>query len=229
MMLWPDYCFEFRFDSWEASMQLQGEPRTSGDRRPGLAMNRIARGWMWIMAGVGLLVLGVTAPAYADQLVQDHYSVSDTEMVQICGRTFQHDFAYDGTFSFVFRGTSPAPYGADRTHTVDVYTNPATGKTFTNEFRGQFRDFTISIDDQTNVLTLTAMKSGTVTAYDTHGTLLFRDAGTFLETVLLDDGGTPGLPDDDTFIADLGTTFGPHGRTDTYSRDFCTDLVAVTS
>jgi hypothetical protein len=55
------------------------------------------------------------------------------------------------------------------------------------------------------------------------------NAGTFLETVLLDDGGTPEIPDDDTFIADLGATFGPHGRTDTYSRDFCADLVAFTS
>ena len=64
--------------------------------------------------------------------------------------------------------------------------------------------------------------------HDTVGMLLFRDAGTFLETVLLDDGGTPKIPEDDTFNADLGTTFGPHGRTDTYSRDFCTDLVAVT-
>jgi hypothetical protein len=183
---------------------------------------------MWILAGVGALALGAT-PASAHSVVQDHYSVSGTETIDICGGTFQHDFAYDGTFSFVVRATSPAPYGADRTHSVDVYTNPATGKTFTTEFRGQFRDFTITIDDQTNVLTLTGMKSGTVTAYDTHGTLVFRDAGTFFATVLFDDGGTPEIPDDDTFLADLGKTFGPHGRTDTYRRDFCSDLVAFTS
>ena len=60
-------------------------------------------------------------------------------------------------------------------------------------------------------------------ADDTYSVLLFRDAGTFLETVL-DDRGTPAIPDDDTFLADLGTTFGPHGRTDTYSRDFCSDV-----
>ena len=211
-------------------MDVHGEPRmATGDGRSGWAVNRTARRWIWSMAGAGLLALGVTATASAATVVQEHYSVSGTETVDICGGTFQHDFAYDGTFSFVLRGTSAAPYGADRTHTVDVYTNPATGKTFTNAFRGQFRDFTITIDDRTNVLTLTGRKSGTVTAYDTHGTLLFRAAGTFLETVLLDDGGTPAIPDDDTFIADLGTTFGPHGRTDTYGRDFCTDLVAFTS
>jgi hypothetical protein len=210
-------------------MELQGEPRTGGYGRVRWAIRRMARGWMGILAGVGVLALGVTAPAYADQVVQDHYSVSGTETVDICGGTFQHDFAYDGTFSFVVRGTSPAPYGADRAHTVDAYTDPATGRTLTNEFRGQFRDVTITIDEQTNVLTLTGMKSGTLTASDTHGTLVFRDAGTFLETVLLDDGGTPEIPDDDTFIADLGATFGPHGRTDTYGRDFCTDLVAFTS
>lgn len=211
-------------------MKHQGEPPTAGGvPRAEWAMHRRLRRWKWIMAGVGVLAIGVTSPAYANAVVQDHYLVSGTEVVDICGGTFQHDFAYDGTFSFVFRGTSPAPYGADRTDTVDAYTNPATGKTFTNEFRGQFRDFTITIDDQTNVLTLAGMKSGTVTAYDTDGTLLFRDAGTFVETVLLDDGGTPEVPDDDTFIADLGTTFGPHGRTDTYTRDFCTDLVDFTS
>jgi hypothetical protein len=183
---------------------------------------------VWILAGIAFLSLGIT-PASANPLGQDYYSVSGTETVDICGGTFQHDFAYEGTFSFVLRGTSPAPYGADRTHTVDAYTNPATGRTLTNDFRGQFRDFTITIDDQTNVLTLAGRKSGTLTASDTYGTVLFRDAGTFLETVLLDDGGTPEIPDDDTFIADLGTTFGPHGRTDTYGRDFCTDLVTFTS
>jgi hypothetical protein len=122
-----------------------------------------------------------------------------------------------------------APYGADRTGTVDVYTNPASGLTLTNVFRGQFRDATIAIDDTTNVLTLTVRKSGTLTVFGTNGDLLFRDAGTFLATVLLDDGGTPAIPDDDTFITDPEITFGPHGRTDTYDRDFCADLVAFTS
>jgi hypothetical protein len=210
-------------------MERQAEPRSvSGGRRTEWTGHRKARGWIWIVAAVGFLALAVT-PASADSLAQDHYSVSGTETVDICGRTFQHDFAYEGTFSFVVRGTSPAPFGADRTHTVDRYTNAATGKTFTNEFRGQFRDFAITIDDQTDVLTLTGMKSGTLTATDTDGRLLFRDAGAFLETVLLDDGGSPANPDDDTFIADLGTTFGPHGRTDTYSRNFCSDLVVFTS
>jgi hypothetical protein len=65
--------------------------------------------------------------------------------------------------------------------------------------------------------------------FDTGGAVPFRDAGTSLATVLLDDGGTPAIPDDDTFLADLGTTFGPHGRTDTYGRDFCLDLVDFTS
>jgi hypothetical protein len=190
---------------------------------------RSARRWISIVAAAGALALTVATPVSAALLVQEHYSVSGTEMLDICGGTFQHDFEYDGTFSFVFRGTSPAPYGADRTHTEDVYTNPATGKAFTNVFRGQFRDFAITIDDQTNVLTLSGMKSGTLTAFDPDGTLLFRDAGTFLATVLLDDGGTPEIPDDDSFIADLGKTFGPNGRTDTYGRDFCADLVAFTS
>jgi hypothetical protein len=213
----------------EGTMERQGEPRNAvGDQRIGWAMSRKARGWMSIMAAMGALALGVT-PVFAGTVVQDHYSLSGTETIDICGGTFLHAFAYDGTFSFALRGTSPAPYGADRTHSVDGYTNPATGKTLTNEFRGQFRDVAITIDDRTNVLTLTGMKSGTLTASDSHGTLLFRDAGTVLETVLLDDGGTPEFPDDDGFIADLGTTFGPHGRTDTYSRDFCTDLVAFTS
>jgi hypothetical protein len=210
-------------------MNLRPARTTRDDRRTRQATPHKARRWLTIMAGVAALALGVATPASAGLLVQDHYSVAGTETLDICGGTFQYDFAFDGTFSFVYRATSPAPYGADRTHTIEVYTNPATGKTMTVDFRGQFRDFTITIDDQTNVLTLTGMKSGTVTVYDTHGALLLRDAGTFFETVLLDDGGTPAIPDDDTFIADLGKTFGPHGRTDTYSLDFCTGLVALTS
>jgi hypothetical protein len=211
-------------------MERQRDPRRApAGRRTGRTMKGKAPGWISIISGVGALALSVTTPAAAQTLVQDHYAVSGTETIDVCGGTFQHDFEYDGTFSFVLRGTSPAPYGADRTHTVDGFTNPTTGKTLTNEFRGQLRDARITIDGHTNVLTLTGRKSGTLTASDAFGTLLYRDAGTFLETLLLDDGGTPGEPDDDTFLADLGTSFGPHGRTDTYSRDFCTDLVAFTS
>src|SRR5262245_21613737 len=201
----------------------------AGTDTRGTAARAAMRRWPGTLVGVAILTLGIAAPALASQVVQDHYSISGTETLRICGGVFQHDFAYDGTFSFVFRGTGPAPYGSDRTHTVDTYANPATGKTLTNVFRGQFRDATITINDQTGVLTLVGMKSGTLTAYDTSGTLLFRDAGMFRETVLIDDGGTPADPDDDTFISDLGATFGPHGRTDTYGRDFCTDLVALTS
>lgn len=184
---------------------------------------------MSIISAVVAAAFGISGPAWAEPVVQDHYQSSGTEMLDICGGTFQHDWNYTGTFSFVVRGTSLAPYGADRTDAMDVYTNPATGKTLTNVFRGQFRDVTIAIDNTTNVLTLTGRKSGTLTVFDTNGSLLFRDAGTSLATVLLDDGGTPALPDDDTFIADLGITLGPHGRTDTYDRDFCVDLVAFTS
>jgi hypothetical protein len=191
-------------------------------------MRRVARGWICVMAVAGALTLGLVTPVAAGTVVQDHYSVTGTETIEVCGGTFRHEFAYDGTFSFVFRGTSPAPYGADRTHTLDAYTNPVTGKTLSTEFRGQFRDVTIAIDDATDVLTLTGSKSGTLTA-SVDGMLLFRDAGTFQETVLLDDGGTPAIPDDDAFIADLGTTFGPHGRHDTNDRDFCADLVSFTN
>ena len=210
-------------------MVLHAKLRASRRRSAASSPGRVARHWIAGLVGAGILTLGLVAPASATTLVQDHYSVSGTAILEICGGTFQYDFAFDGTFSFVFRGTSPAPYGADRTHTVEVYTNAATGKTMTVEFRGQFRDVTITIDDQTNVLTLTGRKSGTVTVNGPEGTLLFREAGTFLATVLLDDGGTPEIPDDDTFLADLGKTFVPPGRTGVYGHDFCTELVAATS
>jgi hypothetical protein len=202
-------------------------PRLRGTTKEVLVEEHKARRWMSMVVGAAALILGGTAPVAGAGVVQDHYAMSGRETVEVCGATFVHDFAYEGTFSLVVRGTSPAPYGADRTHTLDAYTNPATGKTLTTEFRGQFRDATISIDEATDVLTLSGSKSGTLTA-SLDGILLFRDAGTFLETILLDDGGTPAVPDDDTFLADLGTTFGPHGRHDTSDRDFCADLVALT-
>jgi hypothetical protein len=211
-------------------MTRQGDLLGAGrDRRMGRASSRSARRWMSIAATAGAVALAGATPVAAAAVVQDHYTVSGSETIEICGGTFEHAFAYEGTFSFVLRGTSPAPYGADRTHAVDRYTDPATGKALTNEFRGQFRDVAITIDDTTDILTLTGLKSGTLTAWVDTGTVVFRDAGTVRETVLIDDGGTPAVPDDDAFIADLGTTFGPHGRADTNDRDFCADLVALTN
>ena len=78
-----------------------------------------------------------------------------------------------------------------------------------------------------STLTILALATGNSQWFDASGKLLFADPGQTRYELLIDHGGTPADPEDDTFLEDLGVVKGSTGRNDLEGHDFCDDLHLV--
>jgi hypothetical protein len=175
-------------------------------------------------AAASSLALAVAAPASAQPtLFLVHYADHDEQ-------TFGNDecvpfrvrFTYDawGTFHVVTHGDSSL-YGANNFNEVGVFTNPANGKTFSFVSHGVDKDVHVT-DDGEGVLTIEALEAGPVNYYGPDRSPLFREAGLFRFTVVIDTHGTPTDPNDDEELSFTPT--GYWGIDQAAGRDFCADL-----
>lgn len=108
----------------------------------------------------------------------------------------------------------------------DSFTNLANGKTYRGEWVVNDKDLRIT-DNGDGTLTILVLATGSSKWYDADGKLLFADPGQVRYEVLVDHGGTPADPRDDTWLADLGVVKGSTGRNDLQDNDFCEDLLLV--
>lgn len=136
---------------------------------------------------------------------------------------FSVRYTYDawGTFHVLTHGDSPY-YGADNFNQVEVFTNPENGKTFFVVAHGVDKDVHAT-DDGAGVVTIEALEAGPVNYYGPDGRPLFREAGLFTFTVVIDTKGTPTDPSDDVTLSKTPT--GYWGIDQAAGRDFCADLV----
>jgi hypothetical protein len=193
-------------------------------RRPAVRRRTAAA----VASGAALLAsLLVSAPAQASVLLKEHYDDNGSEAFLFCGGNFVHSYEAKGTFTFVLRGSSPAPFGADRGRAIDTYTNLDTGRTFTTITTFNERDHRILVDTDQGTLTISVAHAGSSRAYSDAG-LLFHDAGHYRFEVVIDYGKSLTDDSDDTFLSYNGITFGPKGRSDTFDRNFCEDLHTYT-
>ena len=79
------------------------------------------------------------------------------------------------------------------------------------------RDLRVT-DNGDGTLTITVQTSAVFRYYDPEGKLLFVDAGNFRGQFMVDDGGTPTNPDDDTEIPDSFTVLKEVGSAQTAGR-----------
>jgi hypothetical protein len=121
----------------------------------------------------------------------------------------------------------PFPYFADHSRTTESYTNLENGKTFTLVQATRGADQRI-VDNGDGTITLTFKHTGRSFAYGPDGNRLFVDTGQVQVQVVIDYNGTPGDPDDDEILEDLGLV-KLTGRQDTDGRDFCDDLLTFLS
>lgn len=108
------------------------------------------------------------------------------------------------------------------------FTNLATGKSYTNTYRFTDRDQKIT-DNGDGTLTITIANSGMNKWYDGDGELVFLTAGQFKFQIMVDHGGTPTDPSDDTEIEGSFVELKVAGRNPTAGRDFCEDLALFTA
>ncbi len=133
-----------------------------------------------------------------------------------------------GSFTYVKRGRGLAYYRESVRGTV-VFTNVATGGTYSNNFTANSRDLKIT-DNGDGTLTILSQGSGMSRWFDKNGTFVLSDSGMFRFSVVINLNGTPDNPDDDFEVDGSFVLITPRtGRADTADRDFCADLVLFTT
>ena len=182
-----------------------------------------------VVAGmvVAVMVAGLAGPAGAAPLENVHVTESETEFdAAFCGDlNVQIDNHFTGHILLVLR--KGVPYFQANVRSTTVFTNVATGKTFTLVDTILEKDMEI-VDNGDGTFTITIKVAGNTKVLGHDGRRLFLDTGLTLFQALFDNGGTPSDPFDDEFITDLGLLKSV-GRNDTGMRDFCEDFRAFTS
>jgi hypothetical protein len=113
---------------------------------------------------------------------------------------FPVSYTYDawGTFHVVSHGPTPG-FGSNNFNETAVFENLENGKTLSWESHGVDKDVHDTYDDN-GILTIEAQEAGPVTYFDSQHHPVFREAGLFTFTVVIDTNGTPDDFSDDTFI-----------------------------
>jgi hypothetical protein len=124
-------------------------------------------------------------------------------------------------FTFNLRGGKNVfPYYRESVHGTNVFTNLATGGTFTEVFDSNSRDHKI-VNNGDGTITIYEQGSGGDRYYDTNGRLVLKEPGNLRWAFDIDYNGTPGDPDDDIEVPDSFRIIRePTGRNDTAGRDF---------
>jgi hypothetical protein len=102
--------------------------------------------------------------------------------------------------------------------------NLANGRTITSRAEVVEMDKQITVNDD-GTLTILILATGNATMYGSDGKAIARNPGQLRFEILVDAGGTPEDPSDDTFLARLGNVKESTGRSD----DFCTAAVPALS
>jgi len=103
-----------------------------------------------------------------------------------------------------------------------VLTNLANGNQLTDRGRVLTKDLSV-VDNGDGTLTIEVLATGAFTLYGPNGKAIARDPGQVRFAFLVDHGGTPTDPSDDTEVAFLGVTKESTGRSD----DVCAAAVAA--
>ena len=180
-----------------------------------------------VVAGSGLV--GVAPSAGAAPPDRDRYHDVFSDTFDGCpGMDATIDVDIVGSYVLGNRGQGGFARLTEHRHGTVVYTNLATGGTFTEVFRVNSNDLRV-VDNGDGTLTITVLATGSDKYYDRSGKLVLANPGQVRFQLLVDHAGTPTDPSDDVFLADLGLIKGSTGRNDTDGRDFCADFAVFTA
>jgi len=150
-----------------------------------------------LVTGLTLLGMG-SAPAAARPIEQGHFHDSFSEVFENCGLTLRSDVDVEGRFLANSQGPDGLIYFTEVSHGTLSWTNLANGKTMTASFAGVFKDLKVT-DNGDGTVTIVSMSSGNFRVVGPEGGAALRmSTGTIRFEVLIDLGGTPTDPSDDT-------------------------------
>jgi hypothetical protein len=129
----------------------------------------------------------------------------------------------DGTLTIMPRGREGLIYGANRLSITETFTNVDNGKFVVSTVNEIQKDLRVT-DNGDGTLTILILSTGNAVVYNSDGEAIGRNPGQVRFELLVDHGGTPSDPSDDTEIS-FEVVKESTGRTD----DFCEVAVPALS
>lgn len=181
-----------------------------------------------------ILALGATAAvlfaaaASAGQVFRETFHDEGTvvlnDFCDVKGLTVEIAFVLDARVHAVPHGPSGLVYFLQHGTQTNVFTNSANGKSVTGVSNVTEKDMRVT-DNGDGTLTILVLATGNAVLYGQNGKAIARNPGQIRFEILIDHGGTPNDPSDDTFLRFLGVVKGSTGRSD----DFCAAAVPALS
>lgn len=144
-------------------------------------------------------------------------------MFENCGLTLRSDVNVEGRFLANSQGSDGLIYFTEVSHGTVSWTNLANGKAMTASFAGVFKDLKVT-DNGDGTLTIVSMSSGNFRVVGPEGGAALRMVtGTIRFEALIDHGGTPTDPSDDTEL-DFQIIMEQTGLNELEGTTFCGDV-----
>jgi hypothetical protein len=167
------------------------------------------------------------APASAKPAVErgEFHEVFTNTFEDFCmdGFTVNSVFVVDGSFSLKSRGRDQLLFYAEHANSSETFTNPAnpSAGSVVDKTRVNDKDLDVT-DNGDGTLTIVIQRNGPSTLYGPNGKAIARNPGLVRFELVLDHGGTPTDPSDDTEVS-FALIKGSTGRTD----DYCDAIIAA--
>jgi hypothetical protein len=172
------------------------------------------------------LVAAVSAQAEPGRVVKETIHVEDfNEIEGFCetDMVVQSHLVADVKVKVMPRGRDGLIYFANRLSITETFTNPDNNETVLSTVNAIDKDLRVT-DNGDGTLTILILSTGNAVFYDSDGKAIGRNPGQVRIELVVDHGGTPGDPSDDTEIS-FEVVKESTGRTD----DFCEVAVPALS
>jgi hypothetical protein len=177
--------------------------------------------------GAAVAVMFATA-ASAKQVVREPIHDEGTDVISdfcdVPGLTVDYAFVVDGRLKSGPHGRDRLDYFLEHSTVTEVFTNPANDKSITGVTKFIQKDLRVT-DNGDGTLTVVFFSTGNAVTYGANGKAIARNPGQVRFELLVDHGGTPTDPSDDTEIGEPVLVKGSTGRSD----DFCEAAVPALS
>jgi uncharacterized protein (DUF2141 family) len=177
-------------------------------------------------ASLAALVLAVSAQAEPGRVFKETVHLDDINLIEGFCETdmvVQSHFVADVKVKAMPRGRDGLIYFANRLSITETFTNVDNGKFVVSTVNGIDKDLRVT-DNGDGTLTILILSTGNAVVYNSDGEAIGRNPGQVRFELLVDHGGTPSDPSDDTEIS-FEVVKESTGRTD----DFCEVTVPALS
>jgi hypothetical protein len=177
-------------------------------------------------ASLAALVLAVSALAEPGRVVKETvHEEFFNEIEGFCGTEMvvESQVVVDGTTTIRPRGRDGLIYFANRLRITETFTNVDNGNFVVSKVNLIDKDLRVT-DNGDGTLTILILSTGNAVIYNSDGKAIGRNPGQVRFELVVDHGGTPSDPSDDTELS-FEQVKGSTGRTD----DFCEVTVPALS